>query len=152
MELKYPKTLETKEDIEFVVKNFPKEIWKDDLNEIYELARGYKVIGKNPKFRSTEIVHLEKVWNDERKVVEDHDADWGEATIVPNHEDQITFKYQGIAYLARYQVLPESVVAKAGIDIDWLERTLFGFNDLDKVVDEMVDIRNESDTLANNEE
>ena len=150
MEPKYPKVLRTKEDVEFVVNNFPKEVWFEDLKEIYYLARGYYVLGVNPKYEDKEeggqyikvLSGYDPISEEERKKVMANDDEWDNGNVITEVVDKTLaeFDYNGKHYCSEYRVLDDSLVGREKIDIDWLEDLLFDkkrFDDALNMLDKM---------------
>lgn len=61
----YPKTLNTKDDYEFVKNNFPKDMWKDDFQDLLDTRYDWFNEGE---------VSGEGVSDDTHKIVEDTEA------------------------------------------------------------------------------
>ena len=155
MDKPYPKILKTKEDVEYVVKNFPKDFWYEDLKELYYLSRGYYVVGTNPVFRDIEtdggkvktLSGYEPISDEERADVMEHDDLWENATAVTDTSDTAEFDYKGKHYYAEFRLLEDSVVGKAGISIDWLENLLFDKERFDNIMNDLDEMQSELDKM-----
>jgi hypothetical protein len=155
MDKPYPKVLRTKEDVEFVVNNFPKEIWYEDLKELYYLSRGYYVLGTNPVYKDIEtngvtiktLSGYEPISDEERADVMEHDDLWENAAAITDTSDTAEFDYKGKHYYAEFRLLEDSVVGQAGIDINWLEDLLFDKGRYDAIMDELDEMQKDLNSM-----
>ena len=145
MDKTYPRVLRTKEDVEYVINNFPREVWHDDIQELYMMARGYYVVGTDPIYKDIEVngtivktlAGYKPISSEERSDVMEHDDLWENASLVTDTSDTAEFDYKGKHYYAEFRVIEDSIVGQAGIDIDWLEDILFEKSKFDKVLSEL---------------
>jgi hypothetical protein len=128
--LEYPQTLETREDYEFIRKNFPKNIWDHDYLELLMDAYTNVVVGKSPTWyfkdeKDPESAEFSCTPID--KELED--------TILSNEdkftsEEKVNFfnrvvTYQGVKYLIRLEENQNSKLFQLGYTPDLIMAYLF---------------------------
>ena len=153
-QLKYPMFLKTKEDVDFVMKSFPRDMWYEDLKEMYMLSMGYEVLGSNPKYEekddgTTVLLSCDPISDIERKEVMDHDELWENATSItlPDNKEGAVFDYKGNQYHAEFRALEGSVLKQGGIDPTWLEEILFGKDRYDAIMKELDGMKEDLDNV-----
>lgn len=125
-EKKYPMFINTKEDFDYIIKNFPKEMWKDDILNLY--ADGLQF----------EPLHRVKLENDKFVRLEDYTK----IEVSPYFSDPSTdYNYLGGYGDGRYEyrefkdnviiegelvTRPGSKLDSFGLDIVYVQDLLFG--------------------------
>ena len=122
--LKYPKTLETREDYDYVIKNFPREMWLPDYKEVFDSGFYNKVIGKNVVITDG-IASYDDVDDEEVKEIQSNSAKWKNWTELSekNHLEfsekyNNVIQYKGKLYVTAVRVNPDSNMAKLGFTED----------------------------------
>ena len=123
-ELKYPRTLETREDYDYVIKNFPREMWLPDYKEVFDSGFYNKVIGKNVVITDG-IATYDDVTDDEVKEVQSNSNKWKNWVDLKegNHLEfsekyNNVIQYKGKLYVTAVKVNPDSKMAKLGFTED----------------------------------
>ena len=142
--MKYPKILETREDYDYVIKNFPREIWLPDYKELFDNAFYSKVIGKNAVVKDG-IATFDDISEEEAKEVQENSnkwKDWKELDVNNHLEFSDKYNdvilYKGKLYITSVRLNPESKMAKLGFNEDEAYEYMLGLtkDDLSKLAEE----------------
>ena len=130
MEMKYPETLETREDYEMIRKNFPKKIWEHDYLELLINAYTNIVVGKSPTWyfkdkkdpESAEFVCTPVDQKLEDTILANEDKFTSEEKV--NFFNRVV-TYQGVKYLIRLKENTEAKLFQLGYTPDIIMAYLF---------------------------
>jgi hypothetical protein len=139
--MSYPKKFTSMDDIKFVIKNYPKEIWEEDFKDLLARTQGYIILGKNPRWidKSKEEKHfvVDPLYIDELKTVSEDNIVWEDITPEthpPFPDDVYTFKYNGVKYLAQFGKLPYGTLP--WLDVNYVSNAVLGLQELNDQIEE----------------
>lgn len=158
----YPQTLETREDYEYIRKNYPKEIWEKDYLEL--LIGSYKniIVGKNPTWNFPDPEDKETVvFNYDlfstiddngalaKRILENPDK-WTKVEEINFFYKVVT--YHGVRYLVYLMEDRESKLFKLGYDPDTIMAYLFDLEVPDIIENGVEELKEEEVLKALEEE
>jgi hypothetical protein len=137
MPKEYPKIFKSMDDVKFVIENFPKEVWEDDMQDLLSSNYGWIILGKNPKVKNWGII-ADVLSVEEIKEICDHTEEWG--GIVPFFEDDDsfgTFTYRGDTILCEAGEIPYANTH--WLDQEYVLSHLYGFAEAQEKLQKQAD-------------
>ena len=125
----YPVSFTSMDDVKYVIENFDKEIWEEDMKDLVSRTNGFVIIGKNPKVNHHQKITCEPVFLQEVADLQEKASEWSDVTPLGDYDDTDlgTFECDGVLYLAQFGKLPYAILP--WLDIDYVLNHLYGFSD-----------------------
>jgi hypothetical protein len=145
---KYPQTFKSMEDVNYVIENFPEEVWHDDLQDLLSRTQGYVLLGKNPKFKSDNRVVVDALSLEEISEIQENTLDWGDIQMVPsytNSKEFYTFEYHDDTILCNFGELPYASLP--WVDKDRIVNVLYGFDKIQDLQNKAKELKDSIDEL-----
>jgi hypothetical protein len=137
----YPKKFTSMDDVKFVIKNYPKEIWEEDFKDLLARTQGYIILGKNPRWvgihKGEPRYVVDPLYIDELKAVTEANIVWEDITPnthPPFPDDVYTFKYNGVTYLAQFGKLPYATIP--WLYVNYVSNAVLGMQEINDQLEE----------------
>lgn len=113
--LSYPANIKTFDDLAIIVNHYPASIWCEDIIDLIITGKIYYPVRKNNKPTDEGIIELDKgepCCDKEAKELLKHRCDWEDENYdlycIESNADYLSFKYNGVYYIAEYIDDPDS--------------------------------------------
>ena len=144
----YPQTFKSMDDVNYVIENFPEEVWHDDLQDLLSRTQGYVLLGKNPKFKSDNRVVVDALTLEEISEIQENTLEWGDIQMVPSEENGRelgTFEYHDTTILCEFGELPYASLP--WVDKERIVNVLYGFDKIQDLQNKAKELKESIDEL-----
>ena len=144
----YPQTFKSMDDVNYVIENFPEEVWHDDLQDLLSRTQGWVLLGKNPKFKSDNRVVVDSLNLEEISEIQENTLEWGDIQLVPsekNGRELGTFEYRGETILCDFGELPYASLP--WVDKERIMNVLYGFDKIQDLQNKTLELKESIDEL-----
>jgi hypothetical protein len=139
--MSYPKKFTSMDDVKFVIRNYPKEVWEEDFKDLLARTQGYIILGKNPRWvgksKEEKRFVVDPLYIDELKTISEDNIVWEDIspeTHPPFPDDVYTFKYNGVKYLAQFGPLPYATIP--WLDINYVSNAVLCMQEINDQLEE----------------